>query len=159
MGWFLCHFPLKKNLLPWSLASLNEPLSRWNNISALPDLQSSKKVLIFLLTAQGPPSSPYDSLHQLLTLLYHKKFVGTNLFILLSSSAQELCSAKAARVLQQHSSLLLSYSVHIGHLRQMWTSPYFYPQEMAWIHKLKATDELVETAASKVGNLKCFKTM
>lgn len=75
-------FLSQKSLLPWSLASLNEPLWRWSNISALPDLQSSKKVPIFLLIAQGPPSSPYVSLHRLLTLLFHKKFVGTHLSFL-----------------------------------------------------------------------------
>lgn len=124
----LMPFPSQKSSLPWSLACLNEPLSRWSNTSALLDLQSSKKVL----NCTRP--SPHDSLHQLLTLLFHKKFVDTHHSFLSvpvhKSSAQPVCTCPSA-------AQLLTYSV-ISNLGQMWTSPCFYPQEMAWIQKAQS---------------------
>lgn len=60
-------FPSHKSSLPWSVVSHNKPLTRWSNISALPHLQGSSKILIFLLTAHCPPYLPHTSLYPLLT--------------------------------------------------------------------------------------------
>lgn len=153
-------FPSQKSLLPWSLAFLNEPLSRWSNISALPDLQSSKKVLIYLLTAQGPPSLPYDSLHWLLTLLFHKKFVGIHLSFL--SVPVHNSSAKPRLHLSLSSTVHSCFhSYHLSNLRQMWASSCFYPQEMAWIQKAQShwlISKCFGNISLQVGDLKCFKT-
>lgn len=127
----LMPFPSQKSLLPWSLASLNEQLSKWSNISVLPDLQSSKKVLIFLLTVKGSPPSLHDYLHQLLTLFFHKRFVGTHLLFLSvpvhkSSAKPRLHLSFSSTV---HSCCHTQLSPH--HSQQIWTSPWFNPKKMA----------------------------
>lgn len=52
-------FPSQQKLTGFVSASLDEPLTRWTSTAALPHLQGSSQILIFLLTAHCPPYSPH----------------------------------------------------------------------------------------------------
>lgn len=132
--------PSQKSLLPLSLASPNEPLSRWSNISALPDLQSSKKILIFLPTVHSPPPSPYNSLHQLLTLLFHKKFVGTHLSSCVFQPTRALLSQGCTCPSAAQFTAAVIFSYHLSTSLADVDFPVLLPTRDSLDRKIKATD-------------------